>query len=143
MMNLYRLATTENGLKIGFLHSHGLPAPLCDYKAYSARFPQGAGGQSIQGYRHVSLQWLGPTPVQAGRIFRFYEAAMAGTRVLYATIYRKEDIAPGWTDIVGTPHYPEVVHRQDRLNGLVLVSLVLMLNDVSIVNEISTAVEVA
>ena len=46
-----------------------------------------------------------------------------------------------WIDVYGIPVYPDIVTIQDAgVNGLVLQSVTMPLNNITIVNEVSTAV---
>jgi hypothetical protein len=142
-MNLYRLALTEAGLEQGFLVSLGIPKPTNTYKAYSTQLPQSTGGKKRVGYKNDSWQWIGVTPTQASEIISLVEAALAGTGVLYATLPRAngENAGMDWIDVYGIPVYPDIVTIQDAgVNGLVLQSVTMPLNNITIVNEVSTAV---
>lgn len=142
-MNLYRIALTEAGLETGFLQSLGIPKPSNAYKAYSSQLPQSTGGQKRTGYKNASWQWLLLTPTQANEVCELVESALSGSGVLYVTLPRAngENAGMDWIDAYGVPSYPEIVPIQEAgVNGRVLQSMTLRINNITIVNEISTAV---
>lgn len=142
-MNLYRMALTEAGLETGFLQSIGIPKPSNTYKAYQTQLPQSTGGQKRTGYKNDVWQWLLLTPTQANEVCKLVESALSGDGVLYVTLPRSngENAGMDWIDAYGIPSYPEIVPIQEPgVNGRVLQSMTLRINNITIVNEISTAV---
>lgn len=142
MKNLYRLATTENGLDIGFLYGMGIPAPSNDYKAYSAKVGKSTGGEARQGYKNDTWQWMGITPNQAHQITAVIEAAIAAGGTVYATLPRANGEKTGinWIDVSAQAAYPEIVKTQGVLNGFLLQSVTLRLNNITIINDPSDVV---
>jgi hypothetical protein len=137
------MALTEAGLAKGFLQSIGVPKPSNAYKAYSSQLPQSTGGQKRTGYKNDTWQWVNVTPTQANEICELVESALSGSGVLYVTLPRAngENAGMDWIDAYGVPSYPEIVTIQDSgINGLVLQSVTLRINNITIVNEPSTAV---
>ena len=142
-MNLYRMALTENGLETGFLQAIGIPKPSNTYKGYTTQLPQSTGGQKRLGYKNDTWQWVSLTPTQANEICSLVESALSGNGVIYITMPRAngENAGMDWIDAYGIPVYPEIVPIQEpKANGLVLQSLILKINNITIVNEPSTAV---
>mgnify|MGYP000901987100 FL=1 len=144
--NLFRIALTENGLETGFLISHGIPRPTNQYKAFQTQLPQSTGGQKRTGYKNDIWQWAGNnslTPTQANEVIEYVESALSGDGVLYVTLPRAngENAGMDWIDAYGVPSYPEIVPVQEPgVNGRVLQSMTLRINNITIVNEVSTAV---
>jgi hypothetical protein len=137
------MALTEAGLAKGFLQSLGIPQPSNTYKAYSSQLPQSTGGQKRTGYKNASWQWLLLTPTQANEICELVESALSGDGVLYVTLPRAngENAGMDWIDAYGIPIYPEIVPIQETgANGRVIQSLTLRINNLTVVNEVSTAV---
>ena len=142
-MNLYRMALTENGLSKGYLQTLGIPKPSNSYKAYQTQAPQSTGGQKRLGYKNDSWQWVALTPTQANEICRLVESALSGAGVIYVTLPRGngESAGMGWIDAYGVPSYPEIVQIQDAgVNGRVIQAVTLRINNITVVNQISTAV---
>ena len=142
-MNLYRMALTEAGLAKGFLQSIGIPKPSNTYKAYSSQLPKSTGGQKRTGYKNDTWQWVSITPTQANEICELVESALSGDGVLYVTLPRAngENAGQDWIDAYGVPSYPEIVPIQEvGINGLVLQSVTLRINNITVVNEVSTAI---
>ncbi len=142
-MNLYRMALTEAGLSEGFLQALGIPKPSNTYKAYSSQLPQSTGGQKRTGYKNDTWQWLNLTPTQANEVCEIVELALAGSGVLYVTLPRAngENAGQDWIDAYGVPSYPEIVPIQEPgANGRALQSMTLRINNITIVNEVSTAI---
>jgi len=142
-MNLYRMALTEAGLETGFLQALGIPKPSTTYKAYQTQLPQSTGGQKRTGYKNDVWQWLQLTPTQANEVCELVESALSGDGVLYVTLPRAngENAGQDWIDAYGIPSYPEIVPIQEPgVNGRVLQSMTLRINNITIVNEVSTAV---
>jgi hypothetical protein len=143
MTNLYRIALTEAGLEKGFLFSLGISRPSNQFKAYSTQLPQGNGGQKRLGYQNDVWQWIAVTPTQVNEICEIVEAALAGNGVIYVTMPRANGQNAGldWVDAYGIPIYPEIVQIQDaNVNGRVIQSVTMPINNITIVNEVSTAV---
>jgi len=141
--NLFRIALTEAGLETGFIASLGLPRPNNTYKAYSSQLPKSTGGQKRTGYKNDSWQWISLTPTQANEVCELVESALSGDGVLYVTLPRAngENAGQDWIDAYGIPSYPEIVPIQEAgVNGRVLQSVTLRINNLTIVNEVSTAV---
>jgi hypothetical protein len=137
------MALTENGLETGFLQSIGIPKPSNQYKAYQSQLPQSTGGQKRTGYKNDVWQWLLLTPTQANEVCELVESALSGDGVLYVTLPRAngENAGMDWIDAYGVPSYPEIVPVQEPgVNGRVLQSMTLRINNITIVNEVSTAV---
>ena len=142
-MNLYRMALTEAGLAEGFLQALGIPKPSTTYKAYQTQLPQSTGGQKRTGYKNDVWQWLQLTPIQANEVCELVESALSGDGVLYVTLPRAngENAGQDWIDAYGIPSYPEIVPIQEPgVNGRVLQSMTLRINNITIVNEVSTAI---
>lgn len=143
MSYLHRIALTEAGLEKGYLFSLGIPRPSTDFKDYSTQLGQGNGGQKRLGYKNDVWQWVSLTPTQAYEICSIVEAALSGDGVIYVTMPRANGQNAGmdWVDAYGVPSYPEIVTIQEaNVNGRVLQSLTMRINDITIVNEVSTAV---
>jgi hypothetical protein len=88
-------------------------------------------------------QWLQLTPTQANEVCELVESALSGDGVLYITLPRAngENAGMDWIDAYGIPSYPEIVPIQEPgVNGRVLQSMTLRINNITIVNEVSTAV---
>ncbi len=142
-MNLYRMALTEAGLAEGFLQALGIPKPINTYKAYQTQLPQSTGGQKRTGYKNDVWQWLQLTPTQANEVCELVESALSGDGVLYVTLPRAngENAGMDWIDAYGIPSYPEIVKTQEvGTNIYVLQSVILRINNITIVNEVSTAI---
>lgn len=145
-MNLYRIALTEAGLDEGFLQALGIPRPTNQYKAFQTQLPKSTGGQKRAGYKNDIWQWAGNnslTPTQANEVIEYIESALSGDGVLYVTLPRAngENAGQDWIDAYGIPSYPEIVPIQEPgVNGRVLQSMTLRINNIIIVNEVSTAV---
>ena len=143
-MNLYRMALTEAGLSKGYLQSIGVPKPSNTYKAYQTQLPKSTGGQKRTGYKNDTWQWISITPTQANEVCELVESALSGSGVLYVTLPRAngENAGQDWIDAYGVPSYPEIVPIQEAgVNGFVLQSVTLRINNITIVNEVSTAVQ--
>ena len=137
------MALTEAGLAEGFLQALGIPKPSNTYKAYQTQLPQSTGGQKRTGYKNDVWQWLLLTPTQANEVCEIVESALSGDGVLYVTLPRAngENAGMDWIDAYGIPSYPEIVLIQDAgVNGRVLQSMTLRINNITIVNEVSTAI---
>ena len=145
-MNLFRIALTEAGLETGFLSANGIPKPTNTYKAYSSQLPRSTGGQKRTGYKNDVWQWAGNnglTPTQANEVCEYVESALSGSGVLYVTLPRAngENAGMDWIDAYGIPSYPEIVKTQEvGTNIYVLQSVILRINNITIVNEVSTAI---
>lgn len=145
MKNLYRLATTENGLELGFLYGMGVPAPSNDYKSYSTKTGKSTGGEARAGYKNDTWQWGGVnglTPTQAYNITAIIEAAISAGGIVYATLPRAngENSGIDWIDVSAQAAYPEVQKTQGVLNGYFLQSVILRLNNITIINDPSDVV---
>lgn len=142
MKNLFRLATTEAGLELGFVYGMGIPAPSSDYKAYSTKNGKSTGGEARAGYKNATWQWTGLTPSQAHNITAVVEAAITAGGTIYATLPRAngENSGLDWVDVSAQAAYPDVVAMQGAMNGYSLQSVTLRLNNITIINEPSTVV---
>ena len=146
MTNLYRIALTEAGLETGFLFSLGIPRPSSGFKDYATQLAQGNGGQKRVGYKNDVWPWAGQnslTPTQASEICSVVEAALSGDGVIYVTLPRAngQNAGQDWIDAYGVPSYPEIVTIQEaNVNGRVLQSVTMRINNITVVNEVSTAV---
>ena len=141
-MNLYRIALTELGLEKGFLVSLAVPEPTNQYRAYSATLPRSTGGNKRLGYKNDTWQWLNITPTQANEIIQMVEDALSGNGVIYATLPRHngENAGINWIDVYGIPQYPEITPSVEGANKQVIQSMTMIINDITVVNEVSTAV---
>lgn len=143
MNQLFRIALTEAALTRGFLFSLPSPMPTAEYRSFTEVIPQSVGGNTRQGYKSVTLQWQQVTPTQMQPITDMVETAQGNNAQIYVTFPRGDSSNSGldWVDASGYPQYPEiVVSEQQGLSGLVLVSYVLKINNLTIINEPSTAV---
>ena len=144
MINLYRLATTELGLETGFLYSHGVFKPSNGYTAYSTKVASSVGGQNRAGFKNDTWQWLGLTPTQVFQITQIVEDSLANfSGLIYATLPKAngENSGQSWVDVSAQVTYPEVLQVTGALNGLVLQSTILNLNNITIINDPSTVVQ--
>lgn len=133
-----RIATSEAGLAKGALFARGIPVPQMFYRDHSSRSAQGEGGETLHGYKAVTLLWENLTASQAAALRDMIDTAQAAANgLIYLTILRN-DAANGnydWIDVSGRPSMPEWNPAYD---GHVYAPVEMVVNNLTILNDPST-----
>ena len=142
MKNSYRLSTSEAGLEQGFLYALGVFSPTNTYRAYSTKIGKSTGGETRQGYKNDTWQWINLTPTQLHHVIDIVETALTGGGIIYATLPRANGENGGldWVDVSAQVSYPDITPMQGGANGYMLQSVTLRLNNIAIINDPSTVV---
>lgn len=145
LQHYFRIGISETALATGWFVALRLPIPeVAFYQSYSIRRPQGLGGEGRHRYHTAFLQWdeLGMVAASyvKGLILQLEATAGTGNAVLFLTVPRTDASYAGspWIDISGKVKMPEW-KIEPWTQGKKYVSPTLSLNNVTIVNEPSTA----
>lgn len=133
-----RIATSEAGLAKGAFFVRGIPKPQMFYRDHSTRSPQGEGGETLHGYKAVTLLWSDLTAAQAAELRDLIETAQAAaTPVIFLTITRDnaDNGNYDWIDVSGRPLMPE---WQPGRDGEVFTQVEFVVNNLTILNDPST-----
>lgn len=138
-----RLGTTEATLRY-MIQAMKIPRPeLPVYNDHATKVQLSNGGEALRGFVSASLTWDRLDAHQAYMIRQIAEDAIASAdSLIYATVNRawnRSGDRQDWIDVKGYPNQPSAAPVSNTL-GNVTSSFTLVINNLLIVNDPSTAV---
>lgn len=137
----WRIANSQAGLTKGTLFANGIPTPSqSQYRAYTNKVPQGAGGTARHGNANAEILWTKLSPNQASCLRDFIEAALSGTGLLYLTIKPLDGSGIAWMDISGKPDLSDIAPDAPIIgaDGYLHSNITLNLNKVVVLDTTPT-----
>lgn len=131
--NRWRIGLASNALR--YLRDLGIPEPTeWTYRPFSQRVSQSKGGEGIQGYKVLVLNWRDLSQFSLYILRTYIDSARAASPdLLYLTIPRADGTAPGrdWVDISGRVAWPDFQPGPKGHSG---TNVVVRINNITIVN---------
>ena len=142
----WRIAITEADLEFGYLFALDIPPPTTpSFEDHSERIAQGQGGIATLGYARAEWLWTNVIPTTTFLIRdTVKQALLTANNRIFITLDRSNGTKPGrdWIDVSAVPHIP--VHQMGSPNSgasnAFHSQLTLVLNNIQIINDPSTAV---
>jgi len=145
----YRISLAESRLPLGHFISHGLPAPVLNWKDFAEQFPIAGGAYTPDGYTSCELSWPILTVSQYETLKVMIDECLglvtsnlihsgAGNKQLFLTL---DLLGNGkWSDIRGVPMPMRFPSSGTRPHGMWYNNISLTVNNILIINDVAVGV---
>jgi len=137
----WRIGASESEML--YMVQIGIPIPNEPvYKPYTKVLPVDLGSNKTSGYKNVTLSWSTMTSKGLNQLKSYIDPVRTSGDEIYLTIQRAEGETWGddWIDVRGYPHEIEFQKVGGKAIGHAYRNIVLFVNNLTIVNDPSTAV---